>query len=292
MTEVSVMPCFNHAIYIEKSIFSVIDQSFEDFELIIVDDCSSDGSRDIIETYAKKDKRIIPVFNKRNFGVSKSRNDALRLAKGNFIGFCDSDDLWEKEKLLKQINYFNLNPQYNALHSDSTIIDDSDIQTGERFSTLFQNENILEGDLFIKLCLRNFVNTSTVLLKRKCIIEAGLFEEDIKYGEDWIYWTRVSKYNLFGYIYEQLSKYRVHNKSTMYDNNGYLICRIMCYNYLLKNYNDIPRYIRSKMEYLIGVNYVSLNNNHKAKDYFLKAIATSPLNIKASIRWLSLMTNI
>lgn len=98
-----IMPSYNTEKYIKKSIASVIKQTYQNWELIIVDDCSTDNTDDIIKKF--DDVRIRYIKNKRNFGAAISRNRALRLAKGRWIAFLDSDDLWKVQKLEKQLKF-------------------------------------------------------------------------------------------------------------------------------------------------------------------------------------------
>jgi teichuronic acid biosynthesis glycosyltransferase TuaG len=104
-----VMPNYNSGKYISESIKSVLSQTYVNFELIIVDDCSSDGSVDIINTYIKKDCRIKLIRLDRNSGPAIARNLAIKSAKGRYIAFLDSDDLWLSKKLEKQIDFMMIN---------------------------------------------------------------------------------------------------------------------------------------------------------------------------------------
>src|SRR5437879_5335794 len=100
MPSVSViMPCFNHGRFVKESVNGVLGQTHGDLELVIIDDCSSDKSWQIISGIARDDPRIKAIRHARNEGVAKSRNDGLRVAKGEFIAFCDADDIWDQGKL-------------------------------------------------------------------------------------------------------------------------------------------------------------------------------------------------
>lgn len=99
------MPNYNNSIHFYKSIESVVTQTYQCWELIIVDDCSTDSSIEIAQSYALKDKRIKVIKLKKNSGVAIARNTAIKAAKGRFIAFLDSDDIWYPEKLEKQINF-------------------------------------------------------------------------------------------------------------------------------------------------------------------------------------------
>ena len=279
------MPCYNHSLFVTDSILGILNQSFCDFELIITDDCSTDGSKGIIETFAQKDLRIVPIYHDKRCGVSKSRNDALSVAKGDFIGFCDADDIWESDKLTKQINYLNSMPQYGAVHSDAIIIDENNKPTGDTFSSIHYEGPIPRGNLFLKLCISNFINTQTVLVRKRCIENSGLFNEEFIYMEDWMYWVKIAQQNLIGYLNEPLARYRIHSGSTSHDKKKYSIYRIMGYRLLLETYNnEIPNSVRSQMEYAIGVDYLHLGNMVEAQSFFAKSIQTYPLNLKAIYR--------
>ena len=97
-----IMPSYNTAKYIGESIRSVQNQTYENWELIIIDDCSTDNSEEILKKYSLEDNRICYLKNEKNSGAAVSRNRGLRKAKGKWIAFLDSDDLWDKEKLEKQ----------------------------------------------------------------------------------------------------------------------------------------------------------------------------------------------
>ena len=102
-----ITPSYNSSKFIEECINSVITQSYIDWEMIIVDDYSTDNSRDLILKFAKEDNRINPIFLDENVGAAAARNIAIREAKGKYIAFLDSDDIWIKDKLEKQIAFMN-----------------------------------------------------------------------------------------------------------------------------------------------------------------------------------------
>ena len=102
-----IMPSYNTGKFIQETIDSVINQTYDNWELIIVDDCSSDNTDEIVKSI--KDDRIFYLKNKKNSGAAVSRNKALKMAKGKWIAFLDSDDLWKKDKLEKQIKFMKNN---------------------------------------------------------------------------------------------------------------------------------------------------------------------------------------
>src|ERR1035438_3175106 len=93
-----VMPCYNHGRFVDQSVTAVLEQTFADLELIIVDDASKDNSLEVARKFARKDARVKVIVHEQNYGPSRSRNDGLRAAVGEFVGFCDADDLWKPDK--------------------------------------------------------------------------------------------------------------------------------------------------------------------------------------------------
>ena len=280
------MPCYNHARYLAEAIESVLSQSFGDLELITVDDCSHDNSGDIILKYSLVDKRVIPILHEQNVGEAKSRNDAMSKARGDYIAFCDSDDLWEVNKLDKQVLILESRRDYNVCHSDSIIIDENGATSGITFSSLHQKGMTLSGDIFHQLCVRNFINVPTVLMRRQCVEDAGFFEQDFKYLTDWLYWLKVAKKSRFLYVGEILARYRVHSGSTAMDEKGYVPYRIKAYNFILDHFPDIPDKTKSIMYYSLGEQFHYLQERESAKECYLKAIRTHQFNLKACFRLL------
>ncbi len=282
-----IMPCYNHAKYLPESVESILGQSYGDFELIISDDCSSDNSVDVIDGYKRMDKRVISIYNRENKGAAGSRNSAITASKGNYIAFCDADDLWENDKLKIQMDC--MLGGHAAIHADSTIIDGEGSPTGKRFSSLYQTEK-RSGSLFNELCITNFINIQTVLLRRQCINDVGLFEEDIKYVEDWIYWVKVAKKYQFHYIDKPLGLYRVHEGSTNRNIDGCTTNRIKGYNYILNNFPDIPMKIKSRIYYELGINHNVLREKAEARKYFLASFEMDKSNLKSLLRFVQINT--
>ena len=104
-----IMPAYNAENYILDSIFSVLNQTYNNIELIIIDDCSSDNTPSLVREYCNNDPRIRMIVNSHNSGPGISRNNGIKVAKGRFIAFLDSDDIWLSEKINKQIFFMESN---------------------------------------------------------------------------------------------------------------------------------------------------------------------------------------
>ena len=176
-----IMPAYNAGEFIEEAIQSVMNQSYTDWELIIVDDCSSDNTNAIVSEYAEKDSRIICEKNDVNSGAAVSRNRAIELATGDYMAFLDSDDVWNKDKLKKQVAFMEENDfsftctSYNKINRNS-----------EDLGTVVKALSIdYEG--LLKRCPGN----STVIYNCK---KLGKFTiPDIKKRNDYVMWLRVIK---------------------------------------------------------------------------------------------------
>jgi glycosyltransferase involved in cell wall biosynthesis len=260
MPSVSViMPCFNHARFLVDSVQGILAQTHRDLELIIIDDCSSDNSWEVMAALAKTDARIKTIRHKRNLGASRSRNDGMRMSVGALIGFCDADDIWEPSKLEVQILLLDNNLNFDMTCSDAVIIDEDGQPAKRRFSEQFPPPNVAAAELFFVLVLSNFINTQTVLMRRECLATAGYFDEKIKWVEDWWYWINISRQHRILYCEQPLARYRVHSHSTgVTQKRGYRVNRYKVFRRILRKYDDLPIRFRAEILYKMGVELCSL----------------------------------
>ena len=181
------MPIFNGEKYIEASIQSVLNQTFRNFELIIVDDKSLDNSLKIAETYAGKDNRITIIENATNLGLTKSLNKAIKKSKGEYIARLDVDDISLPERIEKQLSFLEKNPEYAFCGTDVLI------KQLRKFSV--QHLNYL--DIKKNLIINNLFAHSSILIRKQCLEKYGLYDEKYLYGQDYELWCRlVYKYQL------------------------------------------------------------------------------------------------
>lgn len=195
-----IIPTYNRSHLIGRAIMSVLNQSFQDFELIVVDDGSSDDTEARILDFQIQDKRIRYFRHNVNKGPAAARNTGIGLASGRYIAFQDSDDEWMADKLEKQVNILN--------KSSSDI---GMVYTG--FVRVFSHKKVYvpsarikkkEGDLHHELVGGNFIGMPTVLIKKECFEKVGIFDEHLPSLEDWELFIRVSKYYKFICIDEPL----------------------------------------------------------------------------------------
>lgn len=210
-----LMPAYNAGRYIAESVESVRGQTFEDWELVVIDDGSEDDTRSIVEAYAARDARVRYV-RRPNGGQAAARNTGLAAARGSLVAFLDADDLWLPEKLEAQIEVLE-RTHVDLVYTDGYFFSDDAAELDERF-------NILPGaargaEMFRTLFESNRIGTLSVLVKRGALDAVGLFDEDRAYQncEDYDLWLRLAKWGAGFYgMKERLMRYRRHAAATTY----------------------------------------------------------------------------
>ena len=211
MTKVSVIiPAYNAMNYLPKTIESVLKQTFTDLELIIV----NDGSCDDIEQWANTitDNRV-KLVSQKNQGAAAARNTGIAHAKGDYIAFLDSDDLWQETKLEKQVHCLDKNPDIGLVYAWIISIDANSINLGKLYA------GNLKGIVSEKLIEENIVRCcSAAMVRRDCFEKLGVFDQNLRFAEDWEMWIRIARSYSFAVIKEPLVYYRHHpnNKSRNY----------------------------------------------------------------------------
>lgn len=270
------MPCFNHASFVAESVMSVLSQTYRNLELIVIDDCSSDNSRRIIERLALRDSRVTLLTHDRNEGLSRARNNGIRRAVGKFIAFCDSDDIWEPEKLSVQVALLDSNPAFDAVYCDAVIIDDEGSPIGRNFSDLFPPPTPASGCIFPALLLTNCINIQSVLMRDRCLQTVPSFTEQIDWVQDWWYWIQLSRHHLFLYSQLPLARYRVHRRSTnRIHQRAYAINRLRVFRRVLHRYSPLPAVTQANIAYEMAVDLSKLGKRRSARTLLKSAISLS-----------------
>jgi len=240
-----IIPYYKKKEYITSSINSVLNQTYKNLEIIIIYDDLNKEDLNLLKKIKKKDKRIKIYINKKNLGAGRSRNKGIKLSKGIFVAFLDSDDLWKKNKLKKQIFFMKKNG-INASHTSYTIINSNNKIIGSR------NAKDMSYKQLLKSC---DIGLSTVVLKKE-IITSKIKFANIKTKEDYVLWLKITFNNnkIFA-LKDNLTKWRKLEDSLsssrlqkIYD--GYLVYRkymnfnllksfgflmLLSFNYFLKN---------------------------------------------------------
>lgn len=193
------MPVYNSSPYLREAIDSVLSQTFTDFELILLNDGSTDDSEEIINTY--NDARIVYVSNKKNLGLIATLNIGLKMAKGSYIARMDADDVCMPNRFAEQIAMFSLHPEAIAVGSDYFKL----IGNKLKLVTNVNNSDYSKSLLMFSTCFCH----PTVMLKNKHEL---FYEAEFLHAEDYRLWTQLAKHGKFLNVNKPLLKYRYHSQ--------------------------------------------------------------------------------
>jgi glycosyltransferase involved in cell wall biosynthesis len=196
-----IIPTYNSSAYVEDAINCVLNQSYKNIEIIVIDDGSTDNTEEILQKYSD-DKKILYI-KKKNGGPASARNIGLKIASGEYIALLDADDIWDKDKLTKQISFLE-NGNFDLVHTNRFFIDDATKKEWISYTPYTTKHLIRE----------NFIINSSVLLKTN-ILKQNLFKEDRAFFaiEDYDLWLRLAfKGYKFGHLERKLTGYRIHQK--------------------------------------------------------------------------------
>ncbi|PIG94123.1 glycosyltransferase family A protein [Gloeocapsopsis sp. IPPAS B-1203] len=231
MPQVSVIiPAYNAMNYLPETLDSLLKQTFDDFETIIV----NDGSTDEIERWAAQitDPRV-KLISQENRGLAAARNTGIAHAQGEYLAFLDADDLWKPTKLEKQVQSLQSNPDVGLVYTWTVVADPNGKPTGRVFASL------AEGNVWKKLTEFNIVGCGSVaMVRRSCFEKVGVFDRNLgSWVEDWDMWLRIASSYPFAVIKEPLVYYRQHL------NNGSKNLQAMEQNFykvIEKTFNSVP----------------------------------------------------
>ncbi len=202
MATVSVIiPTYNRKSLISRAVDSVLQQTYRDFEIIVVDDASTDGTGEYLSK--KYEKKIVYQYLHQNCGVAEARNKGMKSARGTFIAFLDSDDLWYPQKLQSQMSLFDSDDSLGLVYSGFSKTD----ILGNRTA---QNIPFMKGMIYEELIWGNPFANSTVIIKKTCLQDIGYFNARYSPAEDYEYWVRICRRFKVDFVQEPLMQYCVY----------------------------------------------------------------------------------
>ncbi len=288
-----IIPTYNHEDFISKAIDSVLDQTYKDLEIIVVDDGSTDNTRYVIKKYDEKVKYIFQA----NRGLASARNTGILASKGEFIAFLDADDIWLPSKLELQIELMLKAGSIGAVGCAGYFLDRRERIIG-RFGV--QNRTSKEK-LLNKLSTNNIVNAggSAILVRRECFEKVGLFDEGLTAVEDWDMWLRIAVLYEIKFVQERLVKIRMRSESMSAPKNAGIMLQnelkvlnrffstdAMKNRWALKTRSFSYRYSRAAWAFLAS------KNIHNARRCVLKSIQINPFYFLSNRRRLGLFVRI
>ena len=212
-----IIPNYNHQFYLEQRIDCVLAQSFTDFEIILLDDCSTDNSRSILESYQTNQLVSHIVFNNQNSGSTfKQWDKGMQLAKGKYIWIAESDDFADTDFLLKTVSLLEKHPNAVIAFSGSQMVDENGCSINLDWDkypsniatySLFDNNEFLQKQMLWK---NSIYNASMALFKKECIAHIDSFFQSYKYCGDWLFWVEMARQGDVIRINQKLNYFRQH----------------------------------------------------------------------------------
>lgn len=278
-----IVPVYNRENYVSEALESILGQTYQNIEIMAVNDGSTDNSLAILKEYQNKYPNKVFVIDQENQGQTRARNNAISQSKGEYIAFLDSDDLWMPEKLEKQLPLFdsNVGLVYCGIHN----ID----ETGKIIDTELCHPE-LRGNIYNKLLIRNRMTGGTVVIRRDAINRVGMFDVEFPAAENWDLWLRISKLYSVDYVNEALVKYRKHSGNMSQDR---MLMLNIIKKILAKHCNEKPSTQEEKAAYSkahanyayrMGIYFISERDYRSARRYFREALDLCPNYKDARLR--------
>lgn len=273
MTIDIILPIYNPDKNVFLAIDNIIEQTYKDWHLTIIDDASNNNMpKRIIRKCQAYSNQISYIKLQKNIKAAAARNYAISKSKAKYIAFLDQDDIWMKDKLEKQFNYFKTYPNVDAIHGNIEFINEdnkilegfADLENNKRADILWEDTGTaLNNEIFIM----NPIRLISSIMKRSCFINIGGFDEKLFGGEDWEFWLRFSNKFEIAYIPEILIYRRIHSKNV---SKVYKSSR--CFGKL------------TALKKIRKENYGITNKNIKQKEYFIYSDVIQSLKTQGNFR--------
>jgi glycosyltransferase involved in cell wall biosynthesis len=271
-----IIPTFNRSHTLPRAVKSVLEQDFEGFEVIVIDDASEDDTQKIIHSF--NDPRIKYIRLDKNMGAAAARNVGISFSKGKYIAFQDSDNVWMEGKLKKQMEMFiQLPDRVGVLYSGILRISRNKREYVPDFG-----DKLKSGDIHVALLRKNFVDLSAAVVRRKCFHILGMFDEHLPCYQDWELWIRLSQDFEFYYL-DEVHAAAYYSEDSISINPYKQINALR--HILQKHQSDfsVHKKIYSKQFVYLGHLLCSYKDIRAGRKNLLKAVKMAPLSIKISM---------
>jgi len=282
-----IIPTYNRGGLIINTINSVLNQTYLNWELIIVDDGSTDNTKEIIASV--NDSRIKYIY-RENKGPSAARNTGIKNANGEYIAFLDSDDEWLPEKIERQIKFLDKNPNIGIIGGWSTSVFENNKKLSQSCIEIKNNKTYIKALLLFPFYKINELPwTSSIIVKKECFDKVGYFDEKMISKEDWDMWLRIAIFYDFYCLDKILILRKIHNQSLMYTTDTEKIKNgaVMFLDKVYSNENLPDEFLKFKnISYsntlfnIANFILIELNNKKIAKECLWESLKYSKNNVK------------
>jgi glycosyltransferase involved in cell wall biosynthesis len=282
-----IMPAYNAERFVARTVESVLSQTYRNLQILVINDGSTDGTVDIVESFARKDSRI-RVLHQPNLGAPAARNHGIKESKGEYIALIDADDIWHIEKIQAQVEFFQRSsPSVGLVYSWSVIIDEKD-------NPLTGITHEYSGDVLAELLYSNFVgNGSSAMIRRSCFQEVGDFNLCLRGGQDWDMYLRFAERFQFQVIPKYHVAYRRVLNSISSDYENQARCMAAVVGNFEAAHPGIPKSLfrlsRSYTSFYMAGRASEAGQYLASLGYFLRCLRHDPVRIVSSEYSLALL---
>lgn len=266
-----IIPTCDRVHLLKRAVESVLNQSFVDFEIIIVDDHSNDSTLDYLDSI--RDKRVRFIARSERGGGAVARNTGILAANGEYVAFLDDDDVWHPSKLQRQVELIQLQPEVGLVYAGAVHMY---LEGGNRFKKFTPK---FRGNIFKKLLERNVIGTtSSIMVRRKALDEIGGFDESFPSCQDWDLYLRLTKNWSVDFVEEPQLNYYLHPVRITSNESA----RLAGHKMILDKYRfEIEKYcnILSQHNFVIGRLCCQSGRYVEGRRMLLKAVRENPLNV-------------
>lgn len=251
----------------DKSIESVLNQTYDDFELIIIDDGSTDGTEEVVHNF--EDDRIRYIKHEENKGATEARNTGIKQSRGEFIAFQNSDDKWWPSKLEKQMACFNeISSSFGVVYTGMWRR-----SNGEKEYIPADGIKQKEGHIEESLVNQNFISDQMAVVRKECLEKVGYLDERLAPLDDWELWLRISTHYKFKYVNEPLVTAEIRSDSISRNSEDLVRARKL----IVQKHPDLfDSSSLSNHLFYIGHGSLKLSDTETGRSYLYKALRTDP----------------
>lgn len=289
MPKVSVIiPSYNCAKYLPEALDSVLAQTFQDWEVIVINNGSSDNTQDVVQSYIQKFGQRLRYIYQENSGVSCARNAGIKIAQGKYLAMLDADDKWYPNRLEEGIKVIESGDDIGLVHARSMRM----TETGEEIGSVDRDPRYLTGWIFEHVFLRRGnISCPTVLLKKECCDKAGVFDEQLSMlgSEDRELWMRIAQKYRVVFIDKILSYYRVRQGSMSRNNERMLKAQLYVVDKLCPaqgSHQHLRRLALAQIYRNMADDYLLEKDFDKAAGYYKQSLANKPLSFFTGLNYL------
>lgn len=279
-----VIPTYNRADLLPRAIQSVLNQTFKDFELIVVDDGSTDNTEEIVAGFRRQIGNVFYVRQPNSGQCADPKNHGIELSTGRYLAFLDSDDEWLPRKLEMQLQLLENKPALGFVGCNITVFDN---KTGLTLRT-HDLDRYVRNDFVEEVLKLNVLTPSAVMVRRAVIDNVGVFDTELKVADDLDMWLRISDKYAFGFVPEFLLRYCIHGGSML--GNLRIKNETIEYERIFAKHRErmarYPSVYRSALRRL-GSKYCAMGESPKGRAYYAQALRSDPRSLKMRLLYLS-----